>query len=228
MGLLTFAQFQDEISENLAAKKPSPVRLKRFVNYAVQDLASRKQFDELFLTVPFNVFPNVTSYPIPADLLGIHAIVVDGTPLRLMERQWSEKDIEAEQPRYYKRREQQIIVFPKPDVVYSGGYIEYYKVPDQLVVVGDKSPFPSYWDQALVFLGTSHGWSALGEDDKATFWENKFSRFADRRMTDEDISADIQKEGLNVAWSYDDLVDNPPHVSGGTSTTSPKHHHHHG
>ena len=211
MGLLTFTQLQQEISGNLAGKNLDPTRLKRFVNYAIQDLASREQFDELFLTEPFNVFDGVTSYPVPSDLLGIHAIVLDGTPLKKMERQWSEKDIEPAQPTYYKRREDQIIVWREPDVDYTG-YIEYYKVPALLTTGASVTLFPAYWDQAIVFLGTHHGWLSLGEDEKATLWENKFSRYVSRRLKDEDISADIQKEGLNVAWRFSDLVDNPPHV----------------
>ncbi len=52
----------------------------------------------------------------------------------------------------------------------------------------------------------------LGESEKAVLWDNKFSRFEDGRLSEEDISADVQQEGLNVAWDFQDLVNNPPHL----------------
>jgi hypothetical protein len=212
MGLMTFAELQNDIAENLAGKNLNPARLKRFVNNGIQDLCTRMQFDELFVTEPFFVQDGVTTYPVPTDLLGIHAILINGTLLRKMERQWSEKDVTPAQPSYYKRREAEIIVWAEPDQFYEG-YIEYYKVPPQLTEGTDVTLIPKYWDQAIVFLGTYHGWLSLGELDTAETWKNAFARYQNKRLTDEDISADIQHEGLNVAWEYSHLVDNPPHVS---------------
>ena len=212
MGLLTLPQFRDEIASNLGGHNLEPTRLTRFVNYAIQDLATRRTFDELLVRIPFFVFDGVTSYTIPDDLLGIHEIVVKDVPLRRMERQFNQVDVTPAQPSHYKRREDRIIIWREPDIDYVDGYLEYYKFPAIISTATSVSPFPGYWDQGLVFLGTHHGWLALGEAEKAVLWDNKFSRFEDGRLSEEDISADVQQEGLNVAWDFQDLVNNPPHL----------------
>jgi len=212
MGLYTLEELTSELSLNLGGRSPGPDRLNLWVNLAIQNLASHIYFEELKTKKPFNVFEGITKYPAPTDLLGIRYIELNGVKLKKMERQWSEEDVTATAPTYFERRGTDIIIWPEPDDYYEG-YIEYIKTPAKLTTSTDKSPFPSFWDLGIIMLATHQGHLALGEQDEADRWLIRFSGYKNSRVADKEVSRDVPRGGVNVAWEWADIgSENPPHL----------------
>ncbi|MBU2249153.1 MAG: hypothetical protein KKD77_20570, partial [Gammaproteobacteria bacterium] len=83
---------------------------------------------------------------------------------------------------------------------------------DNLESASEVSPFAAHWDLIIVQRATYHGLFALGKVQEADVWLIRSRQIQDRKLKEEDISKEVPHEGLRVAWSFDDLVDNPPHV----------------
>jgi hypothetical protein len=209
---MTFDRMQSEVSLNLAGKAPAPDRLKLWVNYAIQDLATEHQFDELRLTESFPILDGVTEYGEPEGMLGVVDIKVNGKSLRRARRLYTVAENPG-QPLYYLRKDGVIVVWPEPDQGYSDdSYIEYMKIPNELTEPGEKSPFPAHWDVTIIQRATYHAMLAIGDVAVADQWLVRSRQQEDRKLTEIDVSADVPHEGLRVAWDWDDLVDSPPHI----------------
>jgi len=211
MGYLTLEELTSELSMNLGGKAPAPERLKLWVNFGLQNLASYILFDELRVSTDLTILDGIVSYDAPTDLLGIVTIEIDGKKMTKSRRLPSYEDVDPRQPTLYIRRENNLIFWPEPDVDYDG-LIEYVKVPARLVAVGDKSPLSANWDNGIIMLATHHGFLSLGDQDVADRWLGRFLGYASSRKKEEDISADVPHGGINVAWDWDDVTETPPHL----------------
>lgn len=215
-GYMTLDEMTNEVSLNLGGKAPARDRLKLWVNFGLLNLVSYIKFDEMRKVADFPIVDGTTSYAMPTDLLGIVTIevgsIADGTRKKLtkMRRRYTEPSTPG-QPSAYLRRETNIIVWPEPDADYDGE-IEYVKVPARLTAGASTSPVNASWDVGIVMLATHHGFLSLDEQDKADRWLGRFLGYASSRLKEEDISADIPKGGLNVAWDWEDVIDTPPHL----------------
>lgn len=221
MGYLTLEEMTSEVSMNLGGVTVDPTRLKRWVNFGYINLGTYVKFEELEKTHPFNVFQGVTSYPRPADFLGVIKIEIrDATTdpdtkyitLQKMKREFHELSDQA-QPSHYKLRGTKIIVWPEPDQTYEG-YLSYYSTPTRLSASTDLSVFVASWDAAIVMLATHHGLLSLGRQDEADRWLGRFLGYAGSRIDEIDVSADMPQGGINVAWEREDISDLPPDLEG--------------
>lgn len=217
MGYLTLENFMEDISMNLGGKTPGPTRLKRWFNYAYLNLASYQRFDELETTGSLTIVQGTTSYAKPTDFLGLIKIEIkDATTdpatryvtLQKMKREFHELTDQA-QPTHYKLRETNIIVWPEPDQTYTG-YISYVFTPVRLAAASDVTIFAASWDVALVMLGTHHALLSLNRQEEADRWLGRFLGYVASRVKEIDVSADMPKGGLNVAWTREDISDLPP------------------
>lgn len=223
MGFMTLTQMQDELALNLSGEVSDKDRLTLWLNFGLMNLASHLMFDELETAAVFNTTDGVTDYAAPTDLLGIITIKVnrdapsDATgaqPLRLrkMRREYLTASADAI-PTHYKRRGSQIVVWPTPDANRTGEIV-YVRTPAVFAAAGGTSPFSSTWDVGIIMLATYQGLVSLGRQDEADRWLGRFLGYANSRITEADIGADAPRDGLNVAWTHDDLHENPPHLEG--------------
>lgn len=221
MGYLTLEDMTEEISLNLGGVTPAPNRLKRWFNFGYINLATFVKFPDLEARVPFFVFQGVTSYPRPANFLGVIKIETwDATTspntkhktLMKMKREFHEAGTQS-QPTHYKLRGDKVIVFPEPDQTYEG-YLSYYFILPRLTLAADVTILDASWDVALVMLGTHHALLSLDKQEEASSWLGRFLGYASSRIKELDISADVPQGGLNVAWERDEIPDTPPDIVG--------------
>lgn len=214
MGFMTLEDFKAEISLDFSGRNPDPARLERWINFALYDLASREKFEELRVSASFPIVDGTTSYAIPTGFLGVISIKSKGRLLRKTKRLPigdGTGNVRTGQPIYWHREGNNIIIWPEPDQNYDA-IIEYIKEPTKLSASTDLSPFPAFYDVALVYLACFHGFMALGEKDEAFARLNTATEYLERRIDDGNIEADVAKEGLQVARSWEDLTEDPPHI----------------
>ena len=213
MGFMTLEEMSAEVSLNMAGRTIAPGRLTLWMNFALYNLASYVVLDDLRETVDVVITEGETNYNMPAgiDMLGILDFEINGRKMAKMKRQYSEENVSAAPPTHFLRRKEQYVIWPEPDDDYVGT-IEYIKCPDRFTVSTQTTTFSPNWDVALIMLATHHAHLSLGNLEDATSWLGRFLGYAGSRIKEEDISADIQKGGLNVAWSREDIVSTPDDV----------------
>ena len=215
MGFMTLEEMSAEVSLNMGGKTVAPKRLTLWMNFALYNLASFVMLDDLRERVDILITEGETNVDMPSgiDMLGIVAIEINGRKLLKMKRQFSEKPdgtaLVASQPTHYLRRNTVITIWPEPDADYTG-YIDYIKNPDKFTSSTQKTTFTPNWDAALIMLATHHAHLSLGHSEEATAWLGRFLGYAGSRIKEEDVSADMPKGGLNVAWSVEDIEETPP------------------
>ena len=214
-GFMTLEEMSSEVSLNMGAKSVDPNRLTLWMNFALLNLASFVHLDDLRERVDILTAVGETNVDIPSgiDILGIVAVEIYGIKMLKMKRQFSESSggvaISQATPTHYLRRNTYLVVWPEPDAIYTG-YIDYIKVPDRFTSSGQKSTFSPNWDVALVMLATHHGHLSLGNEEQASSWLGRFLGYAGSRVKEEDVSADVPKGGVNIAWTPEEIGEHPP------------------
>lgn len=220
MGYMTVEEMSQEIAANVGGSVNDPVRFLRWVNWAVQNLASYVVLDELMTTGACAVAEGATKITTtPADLLGIHTITLwDAAAstivykrLNKMKREFYPQT-QAGRPTHYKRQGGNIVTWPEADTDYTGE-IEYFQVPAKITTVTGVTGLPAMWDVAIVQLATHYGLESLRQHDEADRWLARFLGYVASRKTDKDISADVPGGGVQIVWDYDDLTEDPPMVT---------------
>jgi len=221
MGYMRLDEFEEELSLNLGGNAPAPRRLRRWINFGYINLCTYILFDELKVIVDFPIEEGVDTYEKPSDLLGVVTVEVNARKLTKMRRKYSTTDVTGA-PQSYMRRENDFVIWPVPDQDYDDGTLEYVKTPALLVPMVDPddpdepqtdlSVLDASWDAAIVMLGTHHGLLSTGKPDEADKWLGRFLGYASSRLKEVDISADVPKMGVNVAWTRDDLVLDPDDI----------------
>ena len=206
MGVMTFEQFRSELSLNLAGKNPAPERLGRWVNWAILNLGTYVEFDEMRETAALTTVVGTRSYNVASDLVGILTVELGNRKLKNARRVPStgEDAVREGKPSHWTRREDTIILWPTPDEVETG-IIEYTKEPAVLSSATSVSPFRAHWDVAIVMLSTHHGLLSLGEQDAADRWLGRFLGYVGSRKTQLNIQRDNVRGGVNIAWEADDI-----------------------
>ena len=218
---MTFVQMKNEVSLNIGGKVTDSTRLGLWVNWGYINLATYKDFEELDVVDDLDMVDEQTDYTEPTDLLGIITIEIwdeTTTPYsRYRKLQRSKRKFipqaEDSQPTHYKHDDGEIIVWPQPDQAY-GGEIEYKKVPAVLATAAALSIFNASWDQAIVLLATHNGLVALGRQEEADRWLGRALGYISSRKTNLDVGADQPKGGLNIAWTRDEISEDPADVGG--------------
>jgi hypothetical protein len=220
MGIMTAGEMMDEIAVNVGGSINDKVRLLRWINWAVLNLASYIVLPELEKVAAVAISDGDTSFTKPTDLLGILQITVwDATedpityhPLRKMKKEFYPAAQEGT-PSHYKIRGSDIITWPEADTDYTGE-IEYVKIPAEITAQTATTDFDAYWDVAIVQLGTHYGLESLRQHEEADRWLARFLGYAGSRKLERDISADVPSGGVEVVWDYNDMVDIPPRITG--------------
>lgn len=206
MGFMTFEQFKSEVSLNLGGKTIIPERLSLWVNWALLNLGTYVEFDELRETVALTTVVGTTTYALPADLVGILTVELANRKLKQARRvpNTGEEETREGQPMFWVRREDNIVLWPTPDEV-EEGLIEYTKEPAILTAASDLSPFRDFWDVSIVMLATHHALLSLGDQDQADRWLGRFLGYVGSRKAHQNIQRDSPRGGVNVAWEEDDI-----------------------
>lgn len=211
MGLMTFAEFKDEVALNLGGEA-SPVRLGRWVNWGYLNLGTYVVLEELRDTAALSFAEDVDTFALPSGLVGILTVELGGRKLRKIRRLYSndnEDGYESGQPLYYLRRGTELLIQPPPDELKTG-VLEYMREPTPLSANSDVTEIPSYWDVGIVSLGTHYGHLSLGHQDEADRWLGRFLGYASSRKTNRDVESDARRGGVTVALEAEDLlVDDP-------------------
>ena len=212
-GFMTRNDFTAELSLNLGGRTSDPERLIRWLNFALLNLSSFVVLDDLRRTVALaSISASAKTVAMPSvDVLGIIDIEIDEAKLSKMRRQFSYKDVSEARPTHFLRRQNEIVLWPATDKIYTNGILDYIESPPLFTTGTQKTTIIPIWDVALVMLATHHGFLSLGQQDEADRWLGRFLGYVGSRMKEEDVGADIPKGGLNVAYSYDDIVGTPDH-----------------
>lgn len=206
MGILTFEQFRSEVSMNTGGRNVAPERLGFFVNWAILNLGTYVEFDELRETIAITTVVDLASYALPTDLLGILTVELANRKLKWSRRVPStgEEEVRTGKPRFWTRREDTIVLWPTPDEE-EEGLIEYTKEPATLSSPSEVSPFRATWDVGIVMLATHHAFLSFGEQDLADRWLGRFLGYAGSRKTQLNVQRDTPRGGVNIAWEEDDI-----------------------
>lgn len=192
MGVLTFLEIRTEVDSSMGNKTSTPdPRIDTWINLAYTDVASGIDFPELDdeLVIPTVIGQN--NYAGPANAL-IVDLVRDDTNDNLLT--WIPKNeyfrlnrSENGPVQRWYRTGTQILVWPPPNAIVS--LTAFFKLtPAVLVADGDFTILPPYMDNALIFLGTSYGLLATGEDQRAIVWLNRAINFLQSRLTNQDFT----------------------------------------
>lgn len=214
MGYMTFEDFKAEVSLNLGDVMPAPPRLALWVNFAYYQilLNEKNKFEELTKKSTFTTVIDTQTITYPTDAIGIRTIELHGIKLRKMDREYTSEELEeGGQPTHYMRRNSGIILWPIPDDEYDGT-IEYVYIPTRMSASTDLSILPAPWDLVIVQMATYRALTALGKHSEAVAWRADMSQTVESILSERKVSQSAIREGLQVAWSFDDLVDNPPHL----------------
>lgn len=192
MGVLTLLQIRTEVDSNMGNKTSTPdPRIDTWLNLAYNDVASGIDFPELDdeFVIPTVVGQN--AYAGPPNPLVVD-LVRDDTNENLLT--WIPKNeyfrlnraTNGPVQRWY-RSGTQILIWPPPIAIVS--LTAFFKItPPPLAVDGDVTVLPPYMDNALIFLGTSYGLLATGEDQRAIVWLNRAINFLQSRLTNQDFT----------------------------------------
>lgn len=206
MGFMTFEQMKSEVSMNLAGRTAVPERLSLWVNWALLNMGTFVEFDEMRETVTLTTVVGTTEYALPSDLVGILTVELGNRKLKWIRRvpNTGEDDVREDTPTHWTRRENNIILWPTPTEAETG-IIEYTKEPAVLEDPTDVSPFKSFWDVGLVMLATHHAFLSIGEQDLADRWLGRFLGYAGSRKAQLNVQRDTPRGGVNIAWTEDDI-----------------------
>ena len=66
---------------------------------------------------------------------------------------------------------------------------------------GQWTILPATWDAAIMFLAAHHGFMAVGEENRGTYWLNRAVSYASSRITDDMIERTEPGQGSTLVNS---------------------------
>lgn len=208
MGVMTLADFEDEVNANLNYGITSTTRLDRWINAAAEFVHNQYDFEDNKKIYSFSTVSGTIAYTMPTDLEGIRAlrnVTTDNTGLlRRTERIWAYDPASTGMPKRWAQEKHTIYLWPTPDDAYS---LELWYII-QMARLATKTAvtvFPDHWDMAVVFYATYLGAISTLGATAAMPWYQAFSGYTAKIQDEYSLRADSEGEGVWVPRDESDL-----------------------
>ncbi len=212
MGVMTLAQFQNELHAVFGDRGAGNERLTLWLNLAYQEVCGEGDFEDLKCLQDFNTSEGVYKYETPDSFIkfiSFFDVTNKARLLRIGQELIGLRDVTEDtwaQPLEWAIRENVIYLFPVPDDVYEMNGL-FLKEPTPLAAPGDRTVIPPAWDLAILLRAQKIGWLAYGETQKANDLMRQAVANTSMKKSDNNRLNKTPQLGLQVAWSLEDLQD---------------------
>lgn len=187
MGIMTLADLRTDVESALGARGFTDPQLDRWINAAYYAIAGGVDLKEMDASFAVTGIVGTFSYTGPTDSIA-WLLVFDSTNDEVLERIdlndfYRRARSTNAQSRYWSRQGDNLLLDPPPDATDAFSLI-YKKSPTVLSGVGDVTLLPAMWDQAIFLLSVAYGQLTVGEENRATFWNNQAAAYIGSRITE--------------------------------------------
>lgn len=208
MGLMTLADFRDELTEVLGNRGIPAPRMNRWINFAKNEVESAVDLETSKVCRYFDTVVGQYRYQLAPGFLSVVSIQDETSDYSLVRT--DSENLEMRQtppdgsPKFWARRGRELIISPAPDGIYRIMATLVLETPG-LELDGDTTVHPAYWDNAIHLASVSYAYNALNEEQRGAIWHQRFVAYMQSRMMDYDFEGQTHSEPVRVVTDFRDL-----------------------
>jgi hypothetical protein len=200
MGLMTLADFREDLQSALGERGYANARLDRWINFGYLDLTGAVEFEVLADDEEIDT-ANGQNYIATPDNALIVTAVRDNDNDNILA--WIPKteylrrlQATSGDPTHWTRHKDTILLHPVPDAVIALG-VYTIEPPAILALVSDTTVLPDTWDPAVFQLSVHHALLATADEQRAVAWLSRAIAYIGSRITESDYHG--SREGLGAS-----------------------------
>lgn len=217
MGILTLAEFRDDLDAAMGRENVGSPFLDRQINRAYLDLAGSVDFEVLDLDAEDSTVVDQVHLDLPeGEIIAIKVVknVTEDIPLGYLNKSefFRRPSVPTGTPTHWTRHSNKILLNPTPAEVTSL-FIAYKVNPAPLAEEEDNTILPSMWDIAVFLLSVHYALLARGQEQRAAAWQARAGMYIQTRMTESDLQSLEPGVGASLPLSMKKMLE----LQGGAS-----------